>query len=167
MKIIKFISITFLALSLTITTKAQIQTNILGCTLGVTSKSTVEQRFKQKGYNLHVSKEKNLMQGATFYDISDGVFFGGILWDDARLRFISGKFASIKFHKYTSEETYNKLLSTLKRKYSRYMKETDYFQDRNTEISVWFFDGELHLSYGNRKLFDYDDGVDDRGADEL
>lgn len=147
---------------------AQINTNILGCKLGVSSKATVERVLKSKGLNIEKSNATDLLEGVTFYDIKDGVSFGGIIWDDARIRFINGKFASIIFSKVASRETYNKLFASLKKKYARYLISADYpapfFQDNNTEIIMMHGD-KLSLSYVCRKFFD--DEYNSQGSGEL
>ena len=147
---------------------AQIQTEILGCKLGVSTKSSVERIIKSKGLNLIKSDATKALEGVTFYEIKDGVSFGGIIWDDARIRFVDGKFASIMFSKVASKETYNKLFASLKKKYARYLISADYpapyFQDKNTEI-IMMHGNKLSLSYGCRKLFD--DNFDAQGSAEL
>ncbi len=140
---------------------AQIQTNILGCRLGVSVKSSVERVFKQNGYELRKSEVTGLWDGAAFYDSVDGMNFGGVYWDFARVGFIDGKFSSIMFEKkYVSKEIFDKLSSALKGKYSRYLYHNSPnaigFKDYNTSVGLdyYYFDGgyKITLSYGNLKL---------------
>lgn len=152
---------------------AQIQKVILGCTLGHSSKSFVEQSLKRQGYVLEKCNDPRVYQAATFYDIKDGVSFGGINWDYARLRFINGKFASISFVKnWASKAICEKLKVTLMNKYKKYFihKYGDYnpvFDDKTTElILMGASDGEyLSIDYSNKSLFD--DNYNQSGASDL
>mgnify|MGYP000232039921 CR=1 FL=1 len=140
---------------------AQIQNRILGCTLGVTSQKSTVSILKSRGLNV-VKYEGNDLYGegdVTFYQIKDGVSFGGYNWSDAKLRFINGKFASILFQTYgASDAQYNKLKSTIISKYKHYQKDFGnhpYFQDGKTEIILMNnSNGWMSISYGDQKLFD-------------
>ena len=141
---------------------AQIQNRILGCTLGVTSQQATISTLKSRGLNV-VKYEGNDLYGSgdvTFYQIKDGVSFGGYNWSDAKIRFINGKFASILFQTYgASDAQYNKLKSTIISKYKRYQKDfgnNPYFQDGKTEIILMnnSSNGWMSISYGDQKLFE-------------
>lgn len=139
---------------------AQIQTTILGCKLGVSTKSTVEQVLRQKGLNLIKCKDDVSTAWKVFYDTDDRVLFGGVYWDDARIGFVDGKLSSILFQsKDAPRAMYDKLLSSLKAKYPRYIdaavsdKDFTHFKDNYTEIDLWYNDVMgLGLAYGNRRL---------------
>lgn len=139
---------------------AQIQNHILGCTLGVTSQKSTISTLKARGLNVVRYEGKDLYgEGdVTFYQIKDGVSFGGYNWSDAMIRFINGKFASIIFQTYNaSDAQYGKLKSTIISKYRRYQKDFSshpYFQDGKTEIILMNnSNGWMSISYGDQKLF--------------
>lgn len=146
---------------------AQIQTEIMGCTLGQSSKSFVEQSIKSQGRVLEKCNEFGVYPYATFYDIKDDINFEGIIWDYARIRFIDGKFASILFHKdRPSKETYEKLKNTLINKYRKYQVDkykkyqvrdnNPLFEDQATVLDIGGFpNGHINLIYYNKRLYGY------------
>ena len=171
-----------LVLSLCVNTLyAQIQTTILGCKLGVSTKSTVEQVLRQKGLNLIKSKDDVSTAWKVFYDTDDRVLFGGVYWDYARIGFVDGKISSILFlSKDAPRGVYEKLLSSLKSKYSRYIyaavsdNEYTHFRDNITQINLWYNEYiGVTLSYGNRRLEDKssdpfgENGSNASGIDDL
>lgn len=139
---------------------AQIQTNILGCRLGVSSQSAVSSTLKQRGFNLIKSEGDVSFHRKVFYDTNDNVLFGGIYWENARIGFVNGKFSSILFQcKECPRSTFVQLLSALKSKYSRYVNYTVSddnfvdFRDNCTEICLWYSSAfGVELSYGNISL---------------
>ena len=138
---------------------AQIQTTILGCKLGVSTKSTVEQVLRQKGLNLIRNDEASTVWNV-FYDTDDRVLFGGIYWDFARIGFVDGKFSSILFwSKDAPRAMYDNFLHTLKSKYTRYLytaysdNSSTYFRDAYNNIYLTYNNLQgLNLSYGNTRL---------------
>ena len=160
---------------------AQIQTTILGCKLGVSTKSTVEQVLRQKGLNLIKSKDDVSTAWKVFYDTDDRVLFGGVYWDYARIGFVDGKISSILFlSKDAPRGVYEKLLSSLKSKYYRYIysavsdNEYTHFRDNITQINLWYNEYiGVTLSYGNRRLEDKssdpfgENGSNASGIDDL
>lgn len=80
-------------------TNAQIQRQILGYTLGVSTRSVVVKGLEAKGL--------------FFYLVKGGVSFGGYIWDDVRIGFVNGKFASIMCATYLIETQSVKLKNTL------------------------------------------------------
>lgn len=154
-KFILIILIVFSALSV----NAQIKRQILGYTLGVSSRSTVVQGLRNKGFDLETYEAFN--QGPIFYQVKGGVSFGGVVWDDVRIGFINGKFASIMCETYLTEAQFSKINKALRLKYKRYStnhtkpdeKVYDY-NDKKTSVLLFIqYNGKATLIYSDEKLY--------------
>lgn len=98
---------------------AQIQRQILGYTLGVSTRSVVVKGLENKGFDLEIISDA-ANKGPVFYLVKGGVSFGGYIWDDVRIGFVNGKFASIMCTTYLTEAQSLKLKNVLQSKYYRY-----------------------------------------------
>ena len=154
-KILIFIVIGFFALPIS----AQIQRQILGYTLGVSTKSTVLNGLQNKGFNVELVPNA-IRKGAVFYNVTGGVSFGGYIWDNVRIGFINGKFATIWFSTYLTEQQASKIKRNLQSKYRRFSTshtnpeagEFDY-TDRRTNVSFFIHSNmNSDLMYGDRNL---------------
>ncbi|MBO4965088.1 MAG: hypothetical protein J6C81_02345 [Muribaculaceae bacterium] len=138
---------------------AQIQRQILGYTLGVSSRPAMIAGLQNKGFILEEITDA-LNKGPIFYRVKGGVSFGGYIWDDVTIGFVNGKFASIWCETYLTESQSSKLKNALQTKYRRYSTEHtkpsesvyDY-NDKRTDAFLWIQkSGMTALSYGDEKL---------------
>lgn len=93
-------------------TNAQIQRQILGYTFGVSTRSVVVKGLEAKDFDLEIVTDA-ANKGPIFYLVKGGVSFGGYIWDDVRIGFVNGKFASIMCTTYLIETQSVKLKNTL------------------------------------------------------
>lgn len=142
---------------------AQIQRNILGYTLGVTNRTTMVKSLESKGFDLEIINDA-ANKGPVFYKVKGGVSFGGYIWDEVRIGFVNGKFASIMCNTYLTNEQSVKLYNALNSKYSKYSTDNtnpssnvfDY-NDKKTSAFLWIRpSGITTLSYGDEKLMNAD-----------
>lgn len=146
-----------------ISVNAQIQRQILGYTLGVTSRTVVVKGLKSKGFDLEVIKDA-ANRGPVFYSVKGGVSFGGFIWDDVRIGFVNGKFASIMCTTYLTDAQSSKLQRALQSKYNKYSTSHTNpssgvydFNDKRTSVFLYIpSSGNTVLSYGNEKLMNAD-----------
>ena len=153
------IAIIILLLSAAFTANAQIQRQILGYTLGVSTRSVVVKDLENKGFDLEIVSDA-ANKGPVFYLVKGGVSFGGYIWDDVRIGFVNGKFASIMCTTYLTEVQSSKLKNALQSKYNRYKTANtnppsgvyDY-NDKKTSAFLYIpSSGNTVLSYGDERL---------------
>lgn len=123
---------------------AQIQRNIWGVSLGVSSKSDVLSVFKQKGLTYsYLENDKNKIYAENTYN-SAPILFAGKKWDGVLFYFdLNGKLGYISFTKifsnrspnYSSDDTYNFFEEILN------MLEAKYEQDQNVETDLEMYFG--------------------------
>ena len=106
-------------LAISITTFAQIQTQILGMTLGSTTKQSALNILKQKGYKIKENTSTNI-------DV-EGVNFGGVKWRYTSFNFYKGKLLYVYFHINsldieisTIDAIYDRVNGNLMTKYKKY-----------------------------------------------
>ena len=141
-----------------ISIQAQLQRNILGAKLGVSTKTFVKSTMAKKGYKARVGDTND-----TYF--FDNVKFAGRKCDLVRFDFFSGKLASVTFVIATSfsrelpESEYDALKSLLDGKYANYKNEETSsccsYIDSNTFINLQFLDVvgySVGLSYMDRGL---------------
>lgn len=119
---------------------AQIQTKILGFTLGTTSKTTVLNQYKTKITKLNLNAEET-------YRIQD-VNFGGHIWDCAYFIFVNNKLCRVSFSisdysipRTTLDLKWDNLKTSLNKKYSQF-----YLKDSSTSEIKKYSDGKTNLS---------------------
>ena len=140
-------------------TNAQIQRQILGYTFGVSTRSVVVKGLEAKGFDLEIVTDA-ANKGPVFYLVKGGVSFGGYIWDDVRIGFVNGKFASIMCTTYLIETQSVKLKNTLQSKYNRYKTVNTNptlgvydFNDKKTSAFLYIpSSGNVVLSYGDERL---------------
>lgn len=138
---------------------AQIQRQILGYTLGVSTRSVVVKGLENKGFDLEIISDA-ANKGPVFYLVKGGVSFGGYIWDDVRIGFVNGKFASIMCTTYLTEAQSLKLKNVLQSKYNRYKTANsnpssgvyDYNDKRTSAFLYIPSSGNTVLSYGDERL---------------
>lgn len=139
---------------------AQIKRQILGYTLGVSTKATVVNGLKNKGFELELINDA-ANKGPVFYSVEGGVSFAGCIWDDVRIGFVNGKFAFIMFRSYQKETQSDKLENTMLNKYSTYKTANcdpssrvwDFMDKRKTNAFLWISaSGDVTVSYSDEKL---------------
>lgn len=156
----KILCLIVTVICLAFSSSAQIQRQILGYTLGVSTKATVVNGLNNKGFELEVVKDA-ANRGPLFYLVKGGVSFAGCTWDDVRIGFVNGKFASIMLTSYISESQADKLEKTMLNKYSQYKTSNcnpysrvwDFMDKKKTNAFLWIsVRGEVTLSYSDEKL---------------
>ncbi|MCM1320291.1 MAG: hypothetical protein NC217_07930 [Muribaculaceae bacterium] len=155
----KKLLILFIVMFGVLSATAQIKSQILGCTLGVTTKATTINVLKQKGYDVKPF-ERAALQNADFYIIKGGVSFANVIWDEVKIRFVNGKFASIAFNTCLDDSQFDTIKDSLISKYKRYKTTNSdpsrrqyYFSDRKTDISFFpTYSCYAMLAYGNINL---------------
>ncbi len=138
---------------------AQIQRQILGYTLGVSTRSVVVKGLENKGFDLEIISDA-ANKGPVFYLVKGGVSFGGYIWGDVRIGFVNGKFASIMCTTYLTEAQSLKLKNVLQSKYNRYKTANsnpssgvyDYNDKRTSAFLYIPSSGNTVLSYGDERL---------------
>lgn len=138
---------------------AQIQRQILGYTLGVSTRSVVVKGLENKGFDLEIISDA-ANKGPVFYLVKGGVSFGGYIWDDVRIGFVNGKFASIMCTTYLTEAQSLKLKNVLQSKYNKYKTANsnpssgvyDYNDKRTSAFLYIPSSGNTVLSYGDERL---------------
>ncbi len=148
----------------TLTSSAQIQRQILGYTLGVSTKAAVVNGLKNKGFEVEIIKDA-ANKGPIFYLVKGGVSFAGCIWDDVRVGFVNGKFASIMLTSYLKESQADKLEDAMLEKYTKYKTTNcnpssrvwDFMDNRKTNAFLWVSTrGEVTVSYSDEKLMGTD-----------
>lgn len=141
------------------TANAQIQRQILGYTLGVSTRAVVVKGLETKGFDLEIVSDA-ANKGPVFYLVKGGVSFGGYIWDDVRIGFVNGKFASIMCTTYLTETQSTKLKNVLQSKYNKYKTANtnsssgvyDYNDKRTSAFLYIPTSGNTVLSYGDERL---------------
>jgi len=150
----------FLALFIGLSMSAQIQTKILGFTLGTTNKSTVLNQYK--------TKIKKASYAEDTYDLQN-VEFAGYKWDLVSFAFHKGKLYAVYFTMSSSHTpvsiidlSWNSLKNSLYNKYSRYYSNrstsnTIEYSDRKTEVilmkKTYQGKGFLSLTYRDKYMY--------------
>ena len=135
---------------------AQIQRNILGCKLGVSSVKFVEDELKRRGLFGYRIKEY------VVYGQYGQVEFGGVVWDLVSFNFRDGLLKYVNFTKQTytsSDYLYKNLMSALEKKYSQYKSSMDddaeshcvVYEDKNARIFLCF-SGSINTGNGHLLL---------------
>lgn len=149
----KIISLTLMIIT-ALAINAQINTRILGVTLGQSTKQQVRSAMKQKGYRCI-----EFADGGLGIQPRNGLYFGGQLWEVVFFWFYNNKLSTIgfEFKGYNSDEYFELLKEKLYNKYSKYytqeMEETIFFEDNKSRIILDVEDGYiLRLDYSNKRL---------------
>ena len=162
-KIVTFL----LLLTISISSFAQIQRNILGLTLGKTTKASAMSILKRKGYKLEYNDGN--------YVCFKPTTFGGVTWEGFEVDFNGNKVSCIMFRlTYTKEDKlssyYYNILGKLA-KYNNYkgstynedFEKSQYYSDKTTEICLrqTYLPSSLYLRYMYLKADNSQDGADD------
>ena len=130
-----------LALVIGLSMSAQIQRSFLGFTLGKTTTSEVHNKYKNES-NFSIKKNGDC-------GLSYNIDFAGYSWEHVSFEFYKGKLYRITF--FTSQSLYsdyskfwNKLKSSLNRKYSQYYLKSStndsiQYSDYNTSITLKYY----------------------------
>jgi len=114
---------------------AQIQTNILGCRLGVSSYDEVNTTLREKG----IIRPDILLTGWGAIITTYHIEFGGIVWNTVTFTVNKGVLMSVKF---AGLGDHVKLGEALSKKYSHYKvvdnSFTKKFEDNNTRVEMLY-----------------------------
>ena len=119
---------------------AQIQRNILGCTLGATSKAQAINNLKTNNYLFGEPSESSI----NIYN----VFFGGHKWEVASMKFYNDSFYDIEFMDFKLDPLdtfYYDIGNALDHKYSNYRLMCD--RDEDGSIYRIFSDNIVEIFY--------------------
>ena len=130
----------FLALIIGLSMSAQIQTKILGFTLGTTSKTSVLNHYKTRITRVNHNADET-------YRIQD-VNFAGLIWDYAYFAFVNDKLYRVSFQSSSNnipasllDLDWENLKSSLNKKYSQF-----YLSNRSTSEIKEYSDGTTYLT---------------------
>lgn len=133
--------------------KSQIQRNIFESVIGVSSKTLTISNITKRGFEVRNYLDHG-QPSANFYDVIGEVSFGGAIWDNTRVRFVNGKFASIAFLGNISPSQFASIKNKLLSKYSKYLQQNSslnndvlYFNDGVIDISFFYFNKSTNTAY--------------------